>query len=306
MDEREKLAVRIGDPDLVEYFYLNIAARPLLERLDAIQLKLSESQDAVPFNAQVKGYFGAFDQVGHPWILKLALNEKEIVYHRLCGLAYLLDHATGTLAAPTTLVRIDGKPYRATKVVRNSIQISSYDYVSQPFVDILRADLVNRWLYFDEDRNPNNYLVIHNKANKPFVVAIDYDKADLEAEKMKITGNPEKFGWFRQEKTRFLTLLRPEHFQGIGIETFDDRLKALMAIPEEEIGALTRGVLKGYSPESEGLAARVTSNLIVRREYIDTYFRKMIKPLAQIEDLGHNADYSMFGSSFLNMYSDKK
>ena len=92
----------------------------------------------------------------------------------------------GTLAAPTTLVYIGGKPYRATKVVRSSIQISSYNYLEQPFIDILRADLVNRWLYFDEDRNPNNYLVIHNKANRPFVVAIDYDKADLESEVMEL------------------------------------------------------------------------------------------------------------------------
>jgi hypothetical protein len=306
MGERENLAKSIGDREIIDYFYLEFEPLALLARLDAVKLALTESQDIVPFNAAVKGYFGAVDEVGHPWILKPAANQKEIVYHRLCGLAFLLDHAMGTLAAPTTLVRIDGKPYRATKVVRNSIQISSYDYLSQPFVNILRADLVNRWLFFDEDRNPNNYLVITNRANKPFVVAIDYDKADLESEKMKITGNPEKFGWFRQEKTRFLTLLRPEHFQGVGIEIFDERLRSLTAIPAEEISALARGLLEGYAPDASDLSARITSNILARREYIDQYFRKMIKPAAQVEDLGHEADYSMFGSSFLNMYKDKK
>lgn len=306
MGEREKLVQCVGDRDLVEYFYLEMEPLPLLARLDSLELSLTESQDAVPFNAAVKGYFGATDEVGHPWILKPASSQKEIVYHRICALAYLLDHAMYTLAAPTTLVKIGGKPYRATKVVRNSIQISSYDYLSQPFVNILRADLVNRWLYFDEDRNPNNYLVITNKANKPFVVTIDYDKADLESDRMKITGNPEKFGWFRQEKTRFLTLLRPEHFYGVGIEIFDDRLKALAAIPAEEISALARKLLEGYAPDAADLAARITSNILVRREYIDQYFRKMIKPASQVEDLGHDADYSMFGSSFVNMYKDKK
>ncbi len=306
MDEREKVAALVGDAELVEYFYLRLPALELRLHLDRIALRITESQDAVPFNAQVKGYIGAEDGEGHPWILKPALNEKEIVYHRLCGLAFLLDHAMGTLAAPTTLVRIGDKPYRATKVVRNSIQISSYNYLAQPFVDILRADLVNRWLYFDEDRNPNNYLVIHNKANVPFVVAIDYDKADLESDKMKITGNPDKFGWFRQEKTRFLTLLRPDHFHGVGIEVFEARLKALSDIPADTISALALGVLKGFLPEPEEYSARIASNILSRRAYIDEYFRRMIKPAAQSEDLSHDADYSMFGSSFINMYQDKK
>lgn len=306
MDEREELAAAIGDPALIDYFYLKTGPLDLLPLLDRLKLEITESQDAVPFNAQVKGYIGAVDAEGHPWILKPAINEKEMVYHRLCGLAYLLDHAMGTLAAPTTLVRIGGKAFRATKVVRNSVQISSYDYLDKPFIDILRADLVNRWLFFDEDRNPNNYLVIHNKANKPFVVAIDYDKADLESEKLKITGNPDKFGWFRQEKTRFLTLLRPDHFEGVGIETFDRRLRSLMDIPEDEIGELALGTLEGYTPDAPALAAKVKANILARRSYIDGYFRAMIKPVAEVKDLSHGADYSMMGSSFLNMYKDKK
>jgi hypothetical protein len=306
MDERQKLAAEIGDADLIDYFYLDVPAAELVRRLDAIRISLTESQDAVPFNAQVKGYIGSVDGKGHPWILKPALNDRDIVYHRLCGLAYLIDHVLGTMAAPTTLVRIDGKPFRATKVVRNAVQISSCDYLDKPFIDILRADLVNRWLFFDEDRNPNNYLVIHNKANKPFVVAIDYDKADLEAEHMKITGNPDKFGWFRKEKTRFLTLLRPDHFEGIGIEVFDARLKALMAIPEAEIHEIALALLSGYAPDAPDLANRVTSNLLARRAYIDKYFRSMFKPASQVEDIGHEADYSMFGSSFVNMYKDKR
>jgi hypothetical protein len=306
MDEREKLAAAIGDPELVSYFYLDIPTTKLLDRLDALRLELTESQDTVPFNAQVKGYFGAVDEEGHPWILKPALDAKEILYHRLCGLAYLLDHRMGTLAAPTTLVYIGGKPYRATKVVRSSIQISSYSYLDQPFIDILRADLVNRWLYFDEDRNPNNYLVIHNKANKPFVVAIDYDKADLEAESMKITGNPDKFGWFRTEKTRFLTLLRPEHFEGVSLSAMEPRLEALMSIPEAEIHDLARRLLTGCTEDSEAYASKITANLIARRLYIDRYFRSMFKSASETEDICHNDDYSMFGESFLNQYKDKK
>jgi hypothetical protein len=306
MDERGKIRAAISDPDLIAYFYLDLDAERLLDRLDALRISLSEGLEDVPFNAAVKGYLGGMDEEGHPWILKPAVSGPEIVYHRLCTLAYLVDHAVGTLAAPTTLVKIDGKPFRATKVVRNSIQISSYDYLDKPFIDILRADLVNRWLFFDEDRNPNNYLVIHNRAQRPFVVAIDYDKVDLESERMKITGNTDKFGWFRQEKTRFLTLLRPDHFQGVGIEIFDGRLKAIMDIPESLLGNLARRVLMGYSPDWEIRADKVAANLLARRLYIDQYFRSMIKSAAQTEDIVHESDYSMFGSSFLEMYKDKK
>ena len=306
MDEREKLAVEIGDPELVHYFYLDMATLDLVGRLDGLSMRLTETQDAVPFNAQVKGYFGGEDEEGHPWILKPAADSKEILYHRLCGLAYLLDHRMGTLAAPTTLVRIGGKPYRAIKVVRNAIQISSYNYLEQPFVDIFRADLVNRWLYFDEDRNPNNYLVIHNAANRPFVVAIDYDKADLEAERMKITGIPDKFGWQRSEKTRFLTLLRPEHFQSVPLCVFEPRLLALSAIPESEIRSLARRLLAGCVENSEEYAEKIAANLIARRAYIDDYFRKMFKSASETKDISHNDDYSAFGQSFLDMYKDKK
>jgi hypothetical protein len=115
MDEREKLAVEIGDPELVHYFYLDMVTLDLLGRLDSLSMKLTETQDAVPFNAQVKGYFGGEDEEGHPWILKPAADSREILYHRLCGLAYLLDHRMGTLAAPTTLGPIGPSRSYATR-----------------------------------------------------------------------------------------------------------------------------------------------------------------------------------------------
>lgn len=305
MDEGQKLAAEVGDRDLVEYFYLDRDAEGAFEAMEAHRLAISEEKDLVPFNAEVKGYRGARDERGDPWIVKPGADDAEILYHRLCTVAYLLDHAMGTLAAPTTVATIGGVRYRATKVVRKSIQISSYDYMAPPFLDVLRADLVNRWLFFDEDRNPNNYLVIHNSRNRPFCVAIDYDKADLAAEAMKITGDPAKFGWFRTEKTRFLTLLRPENFQSVSIEVFDARLKAMTGIGEGRLRALCRAVLADFGDAGATLADRVAANILMRRAYIDDYFRRWFKPRAETKDGSHHDDYALFGQSFLDMYKDK-
>lgn len=306
MDERDGLAGAMKDEKLVRYFYLDRTVEQVLDHMDSLRVEFTESQDDVPFNAQVKSYLGGRDEEGHPWILKPANSPAEVLYHRMCAMAYLMDHATGTLAAPTTVFRIGGKPYRATKVVRNAVQISSYDYLSEPFIGILRADLVNRWIYCDEDRNPNNYLVIHNSANRPFVVAIDYDKADLMAAGMKITGNPEKFGWFRTEKTRFLTLLRPENFDGVPLETFEPRLTAMTSIPEARIADWALRLAEGYAPDPKAVVSRIVANLIQRRAYVDTYFRSMFKPAVQTKDVCHDEDYSMFGESFLAMHNRKK
>jgi len=305
MDEREKIACEICNPDVIRYFYLDKTAREVLSCLDAMKLTISESQDDVPFNAQVKGYLAAKDERGDPWIIKPVANDDEMLYHRACTLAYLLDHATGTLAAPTCAVLINGKKFRVTKVVQHSVQISSYNYLESPFIDILRADLINRWIYFDEDRNPNNYLVITNPKNRPFLVAIDYDKADMMSETMKITGLPEKFGWLRAEKTRFLTLLRPEHFEGVPIGVFEARLNAFASIKSDDLTAMAQEAFSSYCEDPNVIASKVVSNILRRREYVEGYFRSMFKTAENTVSITNDSDYSAFGKSFLDMHKNK-
>ncbi len=306
MDEREKLAADVGDPELIRYFYLGMKTEEVADYLNALKLTLSTSQDDVPFNAAVKSYFGARDQDGDAWIVKPVANAEEMQYHRACELAYLLDHRTGTFAAPTTAILIDEKRYRVTKVVPKAVQISSYNYMEAPFIQILRADLVNRWIFFDEDRNPNNYLVINNNKNKQFLVAIDYDKADMLSDTMKITGMPDKFGWLRAEKTRFLTLLRPENFEKISIEEFDYRLTAFCGISKEEIEDLSKKIFTGYCSDPAVMAKKIAANFLQRREYVDTYFRSMFKSGEEIKNLCNDDDYSAFGQSFMDMHNKKK
>jgi hypothetical protein len=306
MGERERLMAEVGDAELVRYFYLDKNALETLAVLDAMKLALCESQDEVPFNAQVKGYLGARDGNGDAWIVKPVASDEEMLYHRSCLIAYLLDRETGTFAAPTTALLVDGKKFRATKVVKHAMQISSYNYLEAPFIDLLRADLVNRWIYFDEDRNPNNYLVVTNAANRPFMVAIDYDKADMTSTAMKIMGTPGKFGWIRTEKTRFLTLLRPEHFEGVCIAAFEERLRAFTGIPRETLLSIAQSAFSAWCPDADVVAARVTANLIARRDYVDAYFRSMFKSAADTVDPCHDEEYSAFGQSFLDMHNKKK
>ena len=304
MDDREKLADELHDLELVDYFYLNLTTPQLLSHLKQIDLKLTPKSDEAPFNAIVKGYQAATDQQGHPWIVKPVTCADEALYHRVCMLVYLLDHQTGTLSAPLVLTKINGKPFRATKVIRKGIQISSYNYLNKPYIDYIRQDLVNRWIYFDEDRNPNNYLVIQNSQRKDFLVAIDFDKADLTTTKMKITGDPDKFGWFRTEKTRFLTLLRPEHFQNQPLELFDTRLEAFNRLSGEQLKDWAWSLLEGWAePE---LAETLARNLRERIQYVNEYFRTWFKPAAETPSTTHDDDYSAFGKSFLQMYGDKR
>ncbi len=306
MGEREKLADALGDKELIKYFYLDKPAKEVLKHLDSMQLTLVESQNDVPFNAQVKSYLAAKDDSGDLWIVKPVASDNEMLYHRACMLAYLLDHETGTLAAPTSAVLINGKKYRITKVVQRAVQISSYNYLESPFINILRADLINRWIFFDEDRNPNNYLVITNAKNTPFVAAIDYDKADLFSEAMKITGLPNKFGWLRTEKTRFLTLLRPEHFEGVSICTFEDRLRAFAEITPEFCLVLAKAAFSSYSKDADNISKKVVSNIINRRNYVDKYFRSMFKSAEDTKSISNDDDYSAFGQSFMAMHNKRK
>lgn len=306
MDEQKKLAAEVGDSDIVRYFYLDQPTQVVADKLNAVRLELSSKQDDVPFNAQVKSYFGALDQDGDLWIVKPVASDQEMLYHRACELAYLLDHRTGTFAAPTTALLIKGKRFRATKVVQHAVQISSYNYLEPPFINILRADLINRWIFFDEDRNPNNYLVITNKKRQPFVVAIDYDKADILSTSMKITGMPDKFGWMRSEKTRFLTLLKPENFDAVSIDAFEGRLMAFGSITLKELSSLAITALGAYCPDPEDFAASVAANLLSRRDYVDAYFRRMFKSSDETRKSCHDEDYSAFGQSFMDIHNRKK
>jgi len=307
MDEmRKRLIAKVHDPHLVDYFFLNLEPEEIVAKIEGLTFTKDAGTQDVPFNASVKGYHGATDQHGHHWVIKPIASDQEALFHRVTSVVFLLDFEMATLSTPTTVIRIDGKRYRASKVVPGSIQISSYNYLDQPFKTLLIGDLVNRWFHFDEDRNPNNYMVLRNSRNLPLVVAIDFDKADLQTSGMKITGTDDKFGWIRHEKNQYLTLFKTEHFDKVPIEVFHDRLTSMMAIDLDRLEPLMAGLFQGYSENPAALASQIRENLAFRRAYIDKYFRTWFHEANETTKAQETTDYSGFGATFLKIYQGKK
>jgi hypothetical protein len=298
-----KLLKYVLDDSLIDYYYLKLSVDELIYRLHGLKFVLTGDKSFVPFNAQLRDYSGAIDSENNKWILK-KIDNAELFDHLLFEIAFYLDFMMQTLAIPSITARIGSDLYRVSKLVSNGMQIGSYNYMINPFLKVLTNDLINRWLYFDEDRNPNNYMVIHNSKQEPLIVAIDYNKADLNSDEMKITGNDEKFGWFRQEKTRFLTLLKPSNFENLSIDNFEYRLEQMMGIKKEKLEEICCLVFKDHFKDYKERSERITANIFKRREYINKYFRTWFKPGNETNN-NKNSEYKDMGNSFLNKYKDK-
>ncbi|MBN2653280.1 MAG: hypothetical protein JXR63_12950 [Spirochaetales bacterium] len=304
MEEVKKTLISVvNDKELIEYFYLDCKkAAEVVEKFKAIKLShICEDRD-VPFMAKIRGYCGARDQEGNLWLIKEVESNEEIVAHLIEEFAYCLDFMMATLAAPTILIHQDKKFYRATKQIKNAMQIGSYNYLESPFKRILTNDLINRWLFFDEDRNPNNYLVMHNSKNVPLVVVIDYNKVDLLSKTMKIKGNEDSFGWYRKEKTRFLTLLKPSNFENLFINNFERRLDAMMSLDEKELLDLAKMILGGIAADADNIANLLVANILKRRAYINNYFRKMFKEGSVSYEQEQDERYASMGAAFLKYH----
>ena len=171
---------------------------------------------------------------------------------------------------------------------------------------MLANDLLNRWLFFDEDRNPNNYLVKHDSDGEPFIVVIDYNMADLETTNMKILGLEDKFGWHREGKNRFLTLLKPENFQKFSIDDFHERLTLMGGLDKSFLVDLCLKVfLPDIVDDPAKTADMVANNLVSRISYLDTYFRAWFKESNPEKQKEVDDRYAGLGQSFVDFYKRK-
>ncbi len=292
----------VVDPKLREYLYLDDSIEELVDRLSLLKLENFGDDSIVPFTAKIRGYTGATDKGGSPWLLK-DIPDEEAAMHKYQEIAFYMDFLMKTPSAPTILIKHNDKFYRATKHIQSAMQIGSYNYLETPFMKMLANDLINRWLFFDEDRNPNNYMVVHDSDSKPYIVVIDYNKADLETEEMKIYGMDEKFGWHREEKTRFLTLLKPENFDQFAIEDFDQRLTQMMSIKKSVITDIcTKIFTTEIFKDPASATTLIVNNLCNRRTYLDKYFRKWFKERDIEKEKEIDDRYAGLGKSFLDYY----
>ena len=302
--KRKRFAKKIGDERWIKFFYLDDDVEELVGKLASLKFKLVPNSRDVPFTAQVRGYQGAMDSNGELWLLKEVEDEDAIEYKQ-CEIAYYLDFMLETLSAPTLLIKHQGGYYRATKVIVDAVQISSYNYLEEPLRRVVANDLINRWIMFDEDRNPNNYMVIHSVHGIPLMIAIDFNKADFMTEGMKITGNEKQFGWIRSKKTRFLTLLKPDTFAVYSLEDFEERLRLAQRLSGAKIRRVCTEILEPVADDASLRARKIARNIAARRDYIAEYFRKWFKPRNEDEAVRKHNEYEGLGKNFVEFYEKK-
>jgi len=274
------------DKNTIKNFYLNLPLYEVVEKFQKMELKFIDADSIIPFSAKLRDYQGAVDKEGSIWLVKKIIPGKEYRIS-MSELAYFIDLYLGTLSAPTIFTKINKQPYLATKLVHSANQLGGYNYLEKPFLEVLANDLINRWLFYDEDRNPNNYLVFEDSFKKKIVVAIDYDHIDLASSKLKIEAIPEKFGWRRQGKNRFLSLLNPEHFEQMNYSVFEARLKKIkklnytfvyqlaLSLFSKQVAQKNEKQKKAGVVKNEKLAHKIATILTARSKYIYEYFVKI-------------------------------
>jgi hypothetical protein len=219
------------------------------------------------------------------------------------SICFFLDFFTHTISAPAVVTRIDGALYKATRVITRTEQLSGANYTDiRQLREQLVLDLVNRWIYCDEDRNPNNYLIRYNSRNDQIIVAIDFSNVDLISEGQKITGLPKTFGWTRKEKTRYLTPLKVEHFAGYDMRFFDQRFGGFRKVGKKLLTDLARQCLR-FHPDRAKLAKTIADNLLARIEYVHGYFAGKFPPVTAPEK---DDKYGDMGHTFTSIYKEKR
>ena len=257
----------------------------------------------IPFFAEVRDYVGAVEKADPAarWIIKPV--EPQDAGPAMGSICYFLDFFTRTVSAPTVVTGIEGKLYKATRIMTHAEQLSGANYTDIPQLkEQLVLDLVNRWIYGDEDRNPNNYMVRYTSRGDPVIIAIDFSNVDLLHPGTKITGNPKSFGWERSEKTRYLTPLKVEHFKGYDMRFFDQRFDGFRKVGKKMLLDLSRSCLR-FHPEGARLARTVADNLVQRIDYVHAYFAGKF-PAALKAD--KDEKYSDMGQTFTQIYRDKR
>ncbi|MGO9310434.1 MAG: hypothetical protein ACLQDL_15615 [Spirochaetia bacterium] len=294
----------LHDEELIRLLCADRSFSQLLEAFAVDDFLAIDRSMKVPFFAEVRDYVGAAER-GDPrarWIVK-PISAEDARGPAMGAICFFLDFFTRTISAPTIVTRIDGVAYKATRIITHAEQLSGANYTDiRQLKEQLVLDLVNRWIYGDEDRNPNNYMIRYNSRNDQIIIAIDFSNVDLLHPGTKITGNAKSFGWQRMEKTRYLTPLKVEHFQGYDMRFFDMRFDGFRRLGKKMILELCKVCLR-FQPDRAKLAKTVAENILARVDYVHTYFSSMFprEAAAEKED-----KYSAMGQTFRDIYKDKR
>ena len=258
----------------------------------------------VPFFAEVRDYVGATERAdprGH-WIVKPIAGEDALA-SAMGAICFFLDFFTHTISAPTVITRIDGALYKATRVITHAEQLTGANYTDiAQLKEQLVLDLINRWIYCDEDRNPNNYMIRYTSRNDQVIIAIDFSNVDLLHPGTKITGHAKSFGWERSEKTRYLTPLKVEHFLAYDMRFFDMRFDGFRSVSRKMLMDLCKACLR-FHPGKTKIAKTVADNIMQRIDYVFEYFSGKFPREAGAEK---EDKYSAMGETFTRIYKEKR
>jgi len=267
----------------------------------------------IPFFATTRDYIGAYEKEdpSAKWIIK-KISHEDLRQFRLAMICYFINYFTGNTAAPSLVTKIKGEYYRASKIMLRTEQLSGAPYLEEKRMrDQLALDLINSWVTFDEDRNPNNYLIYYNQSNFPIIITIDFSNVDLLEKEMKIKGTQDTFGWERPGKTRYMTPLKTELFYTYNWDFFKDRFEAFDTIKKEDIFNISEQVFKNIPKgDRDKLSNTISTNILSRKDYIRDYFyswfgnEEKLKSLQERSVEEMHQEYGIMGSSFLKMQKD--
>ncbi|HTP60095.1 MAG TPA: hypothetical protein VMM82_14320 [Spirochaetia bacterium] len=297
------LAAFLHDEDLIHLLCADTTYPDLVERLLKDDFLQIDPGMKVPFFAEVRDYVGAMEKGDpeHHWIVK-KVSEEDALGAAMGSICFFLDFFTRTISAPTLVTRIGGELYKAAKIITKAEQLTGANYTDiAQLKEQLALDLVNRWIYCDEDRNPNNYMIRYTSRGNQVVIAIDFSNVDLLFPGTKIKGRAESFGWERMEKTRYLTPLKVEHFLSYDMEFFDMRFEAFAKVGRKMLLELCKGCLR-FQPDHGALAKTVTDNILKRIEYVHDYFGGQFPRVSAVKG---KEKYKDMGSTFTNIYKEK-
>jgi hypothetical protein len=305
MEYRDYSDIRelVGDEQLQHMLYIDRDFDDLFG-LVADDFLTIDPSIRVPFFAEIRDYRGASVK-GDPadrWIVK-PLKDEDVLPAQMAAVCFFLDFYAHTLSAPIVTTRIGKTLYKATKLITRSEQLSGANYTEhRQLKEQLLLDAVNRWIYFDEDRNPNNYMIVYNSKNEEILVAIDFANVDLLAGEMKVKGTPRRFGWERKEKTRYLTPLKAENFLEYDIGFFEQRFGFFKKMSTRLITETCEAVLR-YNPDRKKLSRLIAGNILARTDYLHGYFTSHLGK-STTGKKAKQSKYREMGKTFERMYGD--
>ncbi|MBU2515441.1 hypothetical protein KJ966_29345 [bacterium] len=287
----------VHDDDLIKLLCYDKTSDELFEDFVKDDFLKIDSGMKIPFFAEIRDYRGAIEKNSpeSQWLVK-PIKGKDVIESAMAMISFFMDLFTHTLSVPVIVTKIDNVLYKATKLINKAEQLSGANYTVYPeLIEQLVLDIVNRWITYDEDRNPNNYLIKYNSKNQNLVLAIDFGNCDLLYKDIKIKGLAKGFGWQKKEKTRYLTPLKTDNFVSYGMDFYNIRFDYFRKMDSKTLYSICKKALR-FDPDKDTYSKTITNNILRRINYVYKYFAAKLP-----ETIEKKNDYNAMGKTFQQM-----